>query len=85
MSKITAIELKNFQTVSDRKLIPLDDFTVLQRLGCQFVSFTQMPSPALIVPQVVVGDVDWTYVQYYCNASCKKFQTNSFRRTVTTL
>jgi predicted ATPase len=29
MSKITAIELKNFQTVSDRKLIPIRDLTLL--------------------------------------------------------
>jgi hypothetical protein len=42
---------------SDIKLISVDDFTVLQRLvNFQFVSITQMPSPALIVPQVVAGE-----------------------------
>ena len=29
MSKITAIELKNFQTISDRKTIPIRDLTLL--------------------------------------------------------
>ena len=29
MSKITAIELKNFQTISDRKIIPIRDLTLL--------------------------------------------------------